>query len=230
MPSKRTKAKAGTKVGKAVGKVGAKAGRRAAPHAGRVAWKLSKAQAKLIRKAMSGREPRRSRYLKYAFFAAIGVGIGALLRRSGGNDGASSSYTGATGHHSPDPGSPAGQRGQTWGSGTVAGTAGGGTAGGAVARESAYSSPSGGPLIGEDHSPGAGGDIPEQQQEVEQRVRTALGEDPRTSALPRVNVEVNDGVAELRGSAPSDVAKRAAGEIAANAEGVSEVRNLITVG
>jgi osmotically-inducible protein OsmY len=48
--------------------------------------------------------------------------------------------------------------------------------------------------------------------------------------MPHVNVEVNDGVAELRGVAPSEEAKQAAGEIAASVEGVSEVRNLISVG
>jgi osmotically-inducible protein OsmY len=47
--------------------------------------------------------------------------------------------------------------------------------------------------------------------------------------MPRVNVEVNDGVAELRGTAPSEDAKTAAGEIASSVEGVREVRNLITV-
>ena len=47
--------------------------------------------------------------------------------------------------------------------------------------------------------------------------------------MPRVNVEVNDGVAELRGPAPSEDAKLAAGEIAAQTPGVREVRNLLTV-
>jgi osmotically-inducible protein OsmY len=44
-----------------------------------------------------------------------------------------------------------------------------------------------------------------------------------------VNVEVNDGVAELRGTASSEDAKTAAGEITSSVEGVREVRNLITV-
>ena len=92
-----------------------------------------------------------------------------------------------------------------------------------------YSDPSSGPLIGEEHRPesdvGTG-----QQEEVEQRIRTRIGEDSRTSEMPRVNVEVNDGVAELRGVAPTAEAKDAAGEIAAGVEGVDEVRNLIEVG
>ena len=84
-----------------------------------------------------------------------------------------------------------------------------------------------GPLIGEHHGTVEG--VGEEQDDLEQRIRTNIGEDPRTAEMPRVNVEVNDGVAELRGVAPSEDAKLAAGEIAQAVEGVREVRNLITV-
>ena len=207
-------------------KAGAKVGARVAPVAGRTAWKLGKAEARLIRQAMSSREPRKSRYLKYGFFVLLGLAVGAAIARAkkGETSGESSSYTGTTGHHAPDPGSPAGQRGQTWGSGTPTGTAGGANRTGA-GRD--YSDPASGPLIGEQHSDVEG--VGEQQEELEQRIRTHIGEDPRTAEMPRVNVEVNDGVAELRGAAPSEDAKLAAGEIAQQVEGVREVRNLITV-
>src|SRR5918994_5983279 len=115
-------------------KFGAKAGARVAPVAGRTAgkaaWKLGKAEAKLIRRAMSSREPRKSRYLKYGFFILLGLAVGAAIARSKKDETSdeSSSYTGTTGPHAPDPESPAGQRGQTWGSGTPTGTAGGGGA------------------------------------------------------------------------------------------------------
>src|SRR5918996_5009433 len=215
-------------------KGGVKAGARVAPVAGRTAWKLGKAEAKLIRRAMSAQEPKKSRYLKYGFFALLGLAIGAAIARSkkGETSGESSSYTGTTGPHAPDPGSPAGQRGQTWGSGTPTGTAGGGGqqgSGGAnrTGAEREYSDPSSGPLIGEQHGNVEG--VGEQQEEIEQRIRTHLGEDPRTAEMPRVNVEVNDGIAELRGAAPSEDAKLAAGEIAQQVEGVREVRNLIQV-
>ncbi|MGH3088923.1 MAG: BON domain-containing protein [Rubrobacteraceae bacterium] len=200
MPSKR---RAGKAVGKYGAKYGAKVGRRVAPHAARNAWRLSKAEAKLIQKALSSREPRKVRYLKYAFFAAAGIGIGVLLRRSGGS---------ADGH-------------QTWGSGNYQSPGGANRAG----AERGYSAPSGGPLIGESHGTGAGS-VPEQQEDVEQRLRTALGEDDRTRNAPRINVEVNDGVAELRGSVASTETKLAAEEIAQNTEGVQEVKNLLTVG
>src|SRR5215204_4422084 len=222
-----------------VAKGGVKIGARVAPVAGRTAgkaaWKLGKAEAKLIRRAMRSQEPKTSRYLKYGFFILLGLAVGAAIARSkkGETSGESSSYTGTTGPHAPDPGSPAGQRGQTWGSGTPTGTAGGG---GQQAPEDAnrtgaerdYSDPSTGPLIG-DQPRGSVEGVGEQQEEVEQRIRTRIGEDPRTAEMPRVNVEVNDGVAELRGEAPSEEAKLAAGEIAQEVEGVREVRNLITV-
>src|SRR5919112_1736720 len=219
-------------------KAGAKAGKRIAPVAGRTAgkaaWKLGKAEARLIRQAMSSREPRKSRYLKYGFFILLGLAFGAAIARAkkGETSGESSSYTGTTGQHAPDPGSPAGQRGATWGSGTPTGTAGGG---GQQAPDEAnrtgadreYSDPATGPLIGEQHGNVEG--VGEQQEELEQRIRTNIGEDPRTAEMPRVNVEVNDGIAELRGTAPSEDAKLAAGEIAQEVEGVREVRNLIQV-
>ena len=231
-------------------KIGAKVGARGAPVAGRTAGKaalkVGKGQAKLARQAMRPREPRGGRLLKYGFFALLGLAVGAAIARSRGGDasGESSSFTGTTGHHSPDADSPAGQRGETWGSGTPTSTVGseGGTAGGAsdpgshqspgdpnrTGAERGYSDPSSGPLIGEQHRGGLEG-VGEQQEEVEQRIRTRIGEDPRTADMPRVNVEVNDGVAELRGAAPSEEARQAAGEIAQESEGVREVRNLITV-
>src|ERR671921_1653427 len=223
MASKKTKgATAGAKV---AAKVAPRAGRAA----GKVAWKAGKGEAKLIRKAMTAQQSRKSRYFKYAFFALVGLAVGAAIARSRKDDGTSdesSSFTGTTGPHAPDSGSPAGQRGETWGSGTPTGTAGGGGAQGTDAGRD-YSDPSSGPLIGEHHEPVEG--VGEEQDDLEQRIRTNIGEDPRTAELPRVNVEVNDGVAELRGVAPSEDAKLAAGEIAQAVEGVREVRNLITV-
>lgn len=216
-------------------KVGAKVAPRAGSTAGKLAWKAGKSEAKLIRRAMSAQQSRKSRYFKYAIFTLIGIAIGAAIARSRKNEGASgesSSYTGTTGHHAPDSGSPAGQRGETWGSGTPTGTAGGGGQqspgdGPRTGAERDYSDPSSGPLIGGQHGPVEG--VGEQQEELEQRIRTNIGEDPRTAEMPRVNVEVNDGVAELRGTAPSEDAKLAAGEIAQEVDGVREVRNLITV-
>jgi hypothetical protein len=228
MASKKMKgARAGAKVGT---RVGAKVAPRAGRAAGKLAWKAGKSEAKLIRRAMSAQQSRKSRYFKYAIFTLLGLAIGAAIARSrkGETSGESSSFTGTTGPHAPDSGSPAGQRGETWGSGTPTGTAGGGGGSGAqTGAERDYSDPASGPLIGEQHGPVEG--VGEEQEELEQRIRTNIGEDPRTAEMPRVNVEVVDGVAELRGVAPSEDAKLAAGEIAQAVEGVREVRNLITV-
>lgn len=216
-------------------KLGAKAGAKVAPGAGKLAGKAAlkagKSQAKLARAAMSSKEPAPSRFLKYGLFALAGLALGALLSRSRGDSG-SSSFTDTTGQHTPDPGSPAGARGETWGSGTATGTSGGAHQSpgdpNRTGAERDYSDPTSGPLIGEHHRGSVVG-VGESQVEIEQRIRTHIGEDSRTAALPRINVEVIDGVAELRGPAPSQEAREAAGEIAANVEGVTEVRNLIVV-
>ena len=227
MARKRKAAKAGAKVGARVAPVAGRA-------AGKAAWKVGKGQARLVRRAMSSQEPKKIRYLKYGFFILLGLAIGAAVARSkrGETSGESSSYTGTTGPHAPDADSPAGTRGETWGSGTPTGTAGGGGQQGPwdanrTGADRDYSDPASGPLIGGQHSDVEG--VGEQQEEIEQRIRTNIGEDPRTAEMPRVNVEVNDGIAELRGAAPSEDAKLAAGEIAQQVEGVREVRNLITV-
>ena len=225
MATKRRAAKAGAKGAK----LGARVGARVAPKAGRVAgrgaWRAGRGQAKLVRRALSSREPRAARYAKYGFFALVGLALGALLSRSRSTDDTSSSFTGTAG-------------GQTWGTET-AGQTDVGTVPSEHQRpedpqrtgpERDYSDPSSGPLIGRDRPSEPPPEIPVQHEEIENRIRTRIGEDPRTMEMPHVNVEVNDGVAELRGVAPSEEAKQAAGEIAASVEGVSEVRNLISVG
>jgi hypothetical protein len=176
-------------------------------------------------------------------FALLGFAIGALVARFGNREDAST-FTGTTGQHTPDFGSPAGQRGGTWGSESPTEAAGGaaGSVSDPTKPESAqrpedpnrtgagrdYSDPSSGPLIGRTHR-GRIGEVPEQQEEVENRIRTRVGEDSRTADLPHLNVEVNDGVADLRGEVHSEDERQAVEEIASSVEGVTEVRNLLTV-
>jgi BON domain len=217
MAMKRKGAKAGARIG---ARMSPKAGKAA----GRAAWGVGKGQAKLARRAMSSQEPKGLRFLKYGFFALVGLAVGTLIARSGRNGGASdtSSFTGTTE-----------QRGETWGTETP--TTGATTEThqrpedpNRTGAERSYSDPSSGPLIGQEQRGSVEG-VGEQREEVEQRIRTRIGEDPRTMDMPRVNVQVNDGIAELRGEAPSEEAKAAAGEIASSVEGVREVRNLIAV-
>lgn len=164
------------------------------------------------------------RYLRYGFFALVGFAVGALVARSGNRQDAST-FTGTTGENTPDFGSPAGASTDV------------GTAPSEHQRpedpnrtgaEREYSDPSSGPLVGRTHR-GRIGDVPEQQEEVENRIRTRLGEHPRTLHLPRLNVEVNEGVADIRGEVHSEAEKEAVEEIASSVEGVTEVRNLLTV-
>lgn len=224
---KAIKTASGTRTGRRALKVGAKTAGRAGVRAGKVGVKAGKVKAR--RNAPEVAASANRGLMKFGLVAVAGFALGALLARSKSN-GASSEYTPTTGHHAPDSGSPAGQRGQTWGSGASLGTAGGAASAPQQNRSESSSAvgPTSAPLIGEESRPRA--DVgTELQQEVEQRVKTSLGEDPRTQNMPRVNVEVNDGVADLRGSVPSEAAKQAAGEIALATEGVREVRNLITV-
>ena len=232
MFSRRTKAKAVGKVARGAGKT-ARGGGKVFLKSGtarRTARGAGKAALKGGTRVLRRRESAGSRYLKYGLSALTGFIVGALLARSGEKEVSSGGTD---------------QRGETWGSGSPLGPASSATARtvsdpaspaahqrpedpNRTGAEREYSDPSSGPLIGRRHR-GRIGDIPEQQQEVEQRIRTRIGEDPRTINLPHLNVEVNDGVAELRGPAPSEAVKEAAGEIAAETEGVREVRNLLTV-
>src|SRR4051794_18347706 len=79
-------------------------------------------------RALTPKEPATTRFLKYGFFTLVGFVVGALVARMGEKE-VSSSFTGGTGAHPPDPGSPAGQRGETWGMGTPLETAGDATGG-----------------------------------------------------------------------------------------------------
>ena len=196
------KAKAGKQAGRAGTKGLAKAGR----GAGKYAAKRGRKEIKIAEKNLSSRSSGGSRLLKFGLLAIVGLSIGALVGRlmSSQESEQDSSSTGTT--ERPSAGENVDNDSQR-----------------------AHSDPSSGPLIGTDHNDDIEG-VTEDQPEVEQRIRTRIGEDERTKDMPRVNVEVNDGVAELRGAADSDETKEAAGEIAAEVEGVSEVRNLIEVG
>lgn len=236
--AKTTKA-AGTLFGT---KTGRKATATAGKAAGKAAAKTAKAQAKLARQALSSSEPSGSRFLKYGLFALGGFAIGALVARSSGGSNESSSSTDGSGQYNSDADGPAGRRGETWGSGTSTGSQQGTAPESGVAEpplqkpedpnsvgaDRGYSDPSAGPLIGRSHDPERG-DVPVQYEELENRIRTRIGEDPRTLGMQHLNIEVNDDVADIRGVAPSQSAKEAVSEIAADTPGVREVRNLMTV-
>ena len=245
----RVAGKATLSAARGAGKVGLGAGKLAKGGAKfgttrKAARGVSKAALKGGSGVLSPGQSAGPRYLKYGLFALAGFAVGALVARSGNREDAST-ITGPTGQHAPDFDSPAGQRGETWGSGTPTGDAGGAT--GTVSDPSRpespqrpedpnrtgtgrdYSDPSSGPLIGRSHPTESPPDIPVQHEEVENRIRTMVGEDSRTADLAHLNVEVNDGVADIRGEVHSEEERQAVEEIASGVEGVTEVRNLLTV-
>lgn len=190
------------KAGKEATKVGAKSASKAGRGFGKLVSKKGKREIRVAERTLkSERSSGGGRLFKFGLLALAGLGIGALVARILGDKDSTS---------------------------TSDGPAGPGPEGAGDDTDRGHSDPSSGPLIGESHQGDIEG-VTESQPEAEARIKTRIGEDDRTSAMPRVNVEVNGGVAELRGAAPSEEAKEAAGEIAAEAEGVSEVRNLIEV-
>lgn len=96
-----------------------------------------------------------------------------------------------------------------------------------VGADRDFSDPASGPLIGEETRPEM--DMTERNQITEQRIRTGIGEQVDTKGLPKINVEVNDGVVDLRGPVPSDEFKQTIESVASNTQGVREVRNNLTV-
>lgn len=236
MFGRRKKAKVAGTAALGGGKVAGKAARgagKAAVGGGKVLLKNRKA-----RKAVSGagkaaikggaraitpREPATTRFLKYGVFALAGFAVGALIARAGKETEVSAPW----GSETPFGGTPGGAAGGVTDVGTTPAEHQRPEDPNRTGAEREYSDPSSGPLVGRRHGPIVD-DIPEQQEEIEQRIRTQVGEDPRTLGMERLNVEVNDGIADIRGIAPSENARTAVTEIAEATEGVREVRNLMT--
>ena len=214
----------GTKVGgKNSAKAGAKGLAKAGRGAGKYAAKKGKREVRIAEKNLNNSGGSGgSRLLKFGLLVAAGLSIGALVGRLMANQETeqdeSSTGTGASDQNGSSSTSSA----------SSSGSSGSATATNEEDLPRGHSDPSSGPLIGTDHEGDIEG-VTEDHQEVENRIRTSIGEDERTRAMPRPNIEVNGGVAELRGVVPSEEVKEAAGEIAAETEGVSEVRNLIEV-
>jgi len=67
------------------------------------------------------------------------------------------------------------------------------------------------------------GATPPSERPLTDRVRTRLGEDPRTSGLPRLNINVVEGTVVVRGAVPDDTDQMAIREVIASVEGVDDV-------
>lgn len=64
---------------------------------------------------------------------------------------------------------------------------------------------------------------PAAQKPIADEVRTRLGEDPRTSALPKLNVNVAEGTVFVRGSLPAGFDESAIRDVVASVPGVDDV-------
>ena len=70
---------------------------------------------------------------------------------------------------------------------------------------------------------------PPAQKTIADKIRTNLGQDPRTSSLPRLNINVAEGTAFIRGTVPPGFDQNAIREIAGAVEGVTDVDLQVTV-
>lgn len=69
---------------------------------------------------------------------------------------------------------------------------------------------------------------PSAEPVLEDKIRTSLGQDPRTSALPRLNINVAEGTVFVRGTVPSGFDESAIREVIAGVEGVQDVDLQVT--
>lgn len=69
---------------------------------------------------------------------------------------------------------------------------------------------------------------PAAQKPLADRVRTRLGEDPRTADLPKLNVNVVEGTVFVRGAVSSDVDAEVVRGVIADVEGVTDVDMQLT--
>ena len=63
---------------------------------------------------------------------------------------------------------------------------------------------------------------------LEDKIRTSLGQDPRTSSLPRLNINVAEGTVFVRGTVPSGFDESAIRDVVAGVEGVEDVDLQVT--
>ncbi|HWB71941.1 MAG TPA: BON domain-containing protein [Egibacteraceae bacterium] len=69
---------------------------------------------------------------------------------------------------------------------------------------------------------------PPAQKPLEDKVRTRLGEDPRTAELPRLNINVAEGTVFVRGNVPAGFDENAIRDVIAGIDGVKDVDLQVT--
>ena len=188
-----------------------------------------------------GGAPAGARYLRYGLVVLGGFAVGVLLGRRGGGEGVSPPSTQSTQHTpasdvpAPGPGGGEERRDQPLGSADGAEGPGGDGGEGSVSDEpeargleAEEEAPPSEPTPEED--PPESADVAAQQGGIEGIIRARVEEDPRTRGLQLLDVEVEDGMVTIEGSAPSTEAKAALTDVVGDVEGVNIVVNRVMVG
>ena len=102
-------------------------------------------------------------------------------------------------------------------------------AGAMVARNRGKESPYGSMDMLEESGPANASTGPSEQRPLADKVRTAIGEDPRTRELPeRLNINVVEGTVFVRGPVPGDFNAEDLRTVIANVDGVTDVDLQVT--
>ncbi len=213
---------------------------------GRTALGGGRARTRLNRRALlPPKEPAGARYTRYGLVVLGGFAVGVLLGSRGKRGDAPPSPTRTTQASdvpTSDPGGPEGWPDEKLGSANPTEDS-----GGDGGEASAQAEPKAGDLKADspeaegadppappsepppqEDSPGRAG-VTAQPEGIEGRIRARIEEDPRTSDLQPLGIDVDDGMATIEGSAPSAEAKEALTEVVRDVEGVNIVVNKVRV-
>lgn len=186
-------------------------------------------------------EPAGARYAGYGLVVLGGFAIGVLVglrRKRGDAQPSSTNTTQANDVTASDPVGAQGRRDEELGSASPAEDAGGDggegstrgepEAGGSETEEAAPPAPPSEPPPQED--PPDRADVAARRAGIEGLIRSSIEEDPRTSGIELLGIEVDDGMVTVEGSAPSAEAKQALTQVVGDVEGVNIVVNRVRVG
>ena len=227
-------------IGRNRGRLAKKATRGVGRSAGKAALLGGKPRTGPTRWALAPAAPAGARYLRYGLIVLVGFAVGGLLGRRGEREEVSPPSTQST-QPTPasevpasDPGVGEERRDQPLGS--ADGTEGPGGDGGegsvrdepeARGLEAEEEAPTSEPTPAEDQPESA--DVAAQQGGIEGIIRARVEEDPRTRGLQLLDVEVDDGMVMIEGTAPSTEAKAALTDVVGDVEGVNIVVNRVMV-
>ena len=212
---------------------------------GRTALGGGRARTRLNRRALLPKEPAGARYTRYGLVVLGGFAVGVLLGSRGKRGDAPPSLTRTTQASdvpTSDPGGPEGWPEEKLGSANPTEDPGGDGGEASAQAEPEAGDPKADSPEAEGADPPAPPSEPPPQEDspdragvtaqpegIEGRIRARIEEDPRTSDLQPLSIDVDDGMATIEGSAPSAEAKEALTEVVRDVEGVNIVVNRVRV-